>query len=66
MVDKAALQTRAREAGPWALERWGAFRAESPYFQAKVGLVGPYCVIVVLTAFLPPRRSTDSVNRAAA
>jgi hypothetical protein len=62
-MDKASLQRRAGEARTWALERWSAFRAESPYFQAKVGLVAAYVVIVLLTVLLAPPKPEPWVCR---
>jgi hypothetical protein len=53
-MDKAALKRRLADARVWLLDRWADFRAESPYFQAKVGLVAGYLVIVVLTLVLAP------------
>ncbi|HEY4220281.1 MAG TPA: hypothetical protein VGO62_03045, partial [Myxococcota bacterium] len=52
MGAKESLQN-ARD---WALDRWADFRAESPYFQAKVGLGAGYVVIVLLTIMLAPPR----------
>ena len=54
MAVKDVLVERARQARVWAVDRWGAFRAESPYFQGKVGLVALYLVIVALTIVLVP------------
>lgn len=57
-MDKASLIRRASslaaDVKSRLLERWGQFRAESPYFQAKVGLVGAYVVVVALTLALAP------------
>lgn len=36
------------------LERWRTFREESPYFQAKVGLVAAWLLISVVTIVLVP------------
>lgn len=37
-----------------ARTRWQAFREESPYFQAKVGLVAAWIAVSVLTLILAP------------
>lgn len=54
MAVKDVLATGSNKAKQTALERWQAFRAESPYFQAKVGLVALYIVVVVATLLLAP------------
>ena len=56
MAAKDALVGKAKDARAWGLERWLAFRAESPFFQAKVALVAAYVVIVVLTLLIAPPR----------
>ena len=54
MAVKDVLTSGSKQAQATALEKWQAFRAESPYFQAKVGLVALYAVIVVATLLLAP------------
>ena len=54
MAVKDVLVEHARRARVWTVDRWGAFRAESPYFQGKVGLVALYLVVVSLTILLVP------------
>jgi hypothetical protein len=49
-VAKASLQ---RGSG-FALSKWQAFREESPYFQAKVAMVGAWVLISVATIALAP------------
>ena len=56
MAGKEALAAGAKKGRDWAEGRWAEFRAESPYFQAKVGLGVAYAVIVVLTILLAPPR----------
>jgi hypothetical protein len=51
---QGTAQEAARASQQWATERWTTFRASSPYFQAKVGLVAAYVVIVALTLLLAP------------
>lgn len=66
-MDKAALLRRARQgaddARVWLLDRWSRFRAESPYFQGKVGLVAAYVVVVVLTLVLAPPEAAPWICR---
>lgn len=54
MAVKDALTKSAGKAKLFTRERWQAFRAESPYFQAKVGMVALYVVIVLLTILIAP------------
>lgn len=54
MAVKDALTSNANKAKLLTRERWRAFRAESPYFQAKVGMVALYVVVVLLTVILAP------------
>ena len=54
MAGKEALNKVMEHSGEWARDRWGAFRKESPYFQARVLLVLAYLVIVVATLVLAP------------
>jgi hypothetical protein len=54
MAVKDALTSNASKAKLFTRERWQAFRAESPYFQAKVGLVALYVVVVLFTVLLAP------------
>jgi hypothetical protein len=54
----AAKAKRALNAGrTWSAERWRTFRAESPYLQGRVALVGAYVVVALLTLALVPPRS---------
>ena len=51
-LEKAnALSKQGKEA---LLDRWRAFREESPYFQAKVGLIAGWVLITVLTIIIAP------------
>lgn len=50
--DMAGAQAKA--GGEWVKQRWTEFREESPYFQAKVGVVVAWVVIAVLTVFVAP------------
>jgi hypothetical protein len=52
-VSDAALRT-AKKSQEWAKGRWGDFRQESPYFQAKVWLVVGYVGVVILTLLIAP------------
>ncbi len=54
MAVKDALTSNASKAKLFTRERWQAFRAESPYFQAKVGMVALYVVVVLATILLAP------------
>lgn len=64
MAVKDVLAERARQTRALAVDRWGRFRAESPYFQAKVGLVALYLVVVAVTiALVPPDREPWSVKQ---
>ena len=54
MAVKDALTSNANKAKLLTRERWQEFRAESPYFQAKVGMVALYVVVVLLTVLLAP------------
>lgn len=54
MARKESINAVLEHSGEWARDRWGAFRKESPYFQARVWLVVGYLVIVVATVFLAP------------
>jgi hypothetical protein len=54
MAVKDALSSNATKAKLFTRERWQAFRAESPYFQAKVGMVALYVVVVLATVLLAP------------
>jgi hypothetical protein len=54
MAVKDALTANANKAKLFTRERWNAFRAESPYFQAKVGMVALYVVVVLLTVLIAP------------
>ncbi len=56
MASRAALTVRAKDAGAWARGRYQAFRDQSPYFQAKVGLAAAYVVVVLLTVLVAPPR----------
>jgi len=47
----ARAATKGKDA---LLARWQAFREESPYFQAKVGLVAAWAVVAILTVFIAP------------
>lgn len=53
LAAQAAKRT-AQQGQRALLERWQAFREESPYFQAKVGLVAGWIVIALLTIVLAP------------
>lgn len=56
------LALRTANQGKQALrERWQAFREESPYFQAKVGLVAAWVVIAVLTILIAPPSPIDFI-----
>ena len=57
MAVKPSLQNALAKSRDWAVDRWGAFRAESPYFQAKVGMVAAYLLVVALTVLLAPPSS---------
>jgi hypothetical protein len=46
----------AKQGLEWAKDRWADFRAESPYFQGKVGLAAAYALIVLFTIVLAPPR----------
>lgn len=51
-LEKAnALSKQGKDA---LLDRWRAFREESPYFQAKVGLVAAWLVVAILTVLIAP------------
>lgn len=54
MAGKERLNRVMEHSGEWARERWGAFRKESPYFQARVWLVLGYVAIVLATIVLAP------------
>lgn len=54
MATKESINAVLEHSGEWARDRWGAFRKESPYFQARVWLIVGYLVIVVATVFLAP------------
>jgi hypothetical protein len=48
-----ALRT-ANQGKQALLDRWQALREKSPYFQAKVGLVGAWLVVALLTILIAP------------
>lgn len=54
MAGKESLNRVVEHTGEFVRDRWGAFRRESPYFQARVWLVAGYLAIVVGTIFLAP------------
>lgn len=54
MVDMVVLKRRAETARAWLEARWADFRAESLYFQARVGVLAAYAVVVVLTVLIAP------------
>ncbi len=62
-VKETALET-AQQGKALLLDRWRGFREESPYFQAKVGLVAAWVVVSLLTLLLvPPTRATFVVEQ---
>lgn len=54
MAAKDSINSVLEHSGEWARDRWGAFRKESPYFQARVWLIVGYVAIVVATVWLAP------------
>lgn len=54
MAIKEALTGGAGKAKELAGDRWAAFRRESPFFQARVGLIAGYVVVVILTILVAP------------
>lgn len=54
MPAKESINAVLEHSGEWARDRWGAFRKESPYFQARLWLILAYLVIVVATVILAP------------
>lgn len=56
------LALRTANQGKQALtDRWRAFREESPYFQAKVGLVAAWLVIAIVTTLVAPPSPIDFI-----
>jgi hypothetical protein len=56
--------TTVTRALAWSQQRWRDFREESPYFQAKVGLVVAYAALVVMTIWLAPPQPVPWVIKA--
>ncbi len=54
MAAKDSINSVLEHSGEWARDRWGAFRKESPYFQARVWLILGYVAIVAATLWLAP------------
>ncbi|MCC7112702.1 MAG: hypothetical protein IT382_25650 [Deltaproteobacteria bacterium] len=54
MAAKEQLNRVVEHTGEFVRDRWGAFRRESPYFQARVWLIAGYLAIVGATIILAP------------
>ncbi|MCC7070594.1 MAG: hypothetical protein IT383_04685 [Deltaproteobacteria bacterium] len=54
MAAKDSINSVLEHSGEWARDRWGAFRKESPYFQARVWLIVGYVAVVLATVWLAP------------
>lgn len=54
MTARDTAVARASQGKDALLDRWRAFREESPYFQAKVGLVGAWLLVSLLTFLIAP------------
>jgi hypothetical protein len=61
MSAKDTALEKANQGREALLDRWRAFREESPYFQAKVGLVAAWLIIAVLTVLIAPPAPIDFV-----
>ncbi len=54
MAVKDVAKSTAKKGRDALIARWRAFREESPYFQAKVGLVTAWIVVSLLTVIVVP------------
>lgn len=61
MTAKDAALIKANQGKEALLDRWRAFREESPYFQAKFGLVAAWLLIAVLTILIAPPAPIDFI-----
>lgn len=61
MTAKDLALSKAEQGKNALLDRWRAFREESPYFQAKVGLVAAWAVIALLTILIAPPAPLDFI-----
>ena len=61
MAAKDLALAKANQGKDALLDRWRAFREESPYFQAKVGLVAAWLVVAVLTILIAPPPPVDFI-----
>lgn len=61
MTAKDAALEKANQGKDALLDRWRSFREESPYFQAKFGLVAAWLAIAVLTILIAPPAPIDFI-----
>lgn len=54
MAGVDVVRTGVAKVGSAVSDRWRAFREESPYFQAKVGLVAGWIVVSIATVLVVP------------